>query len=170
MGPGRTRGYQNIAQLGNDESGFRLWHERFINEVTQVHPAAREVIEGMNTRIDMEEKMSVKSELLALGKEGFTTDKFIEDLFYILLAKCDGEAAIKVLTVSSGDGLRAYQEIYKWYTGTSGMAMTKRAENIMNPKSAKDDKIFLNCQKDGWLLSTTSPTKVICIICHHLIR
>ena len=52
MGPGRTRGYQNIAQLGNDKSGFRLWHERFINEVTQVHPAAREVIKGMNTRIE----------------------------------------------------------------------------------------------------------------------
>ena len=24
MGPGRTRGYHNIAQLGNDKSGFRL--------------------------------------------------------------------------------------------------------------------------------------------------
>ena len=58
------------------------------------------------------------------------------------MAKCDGDASIKVLTVSSGDGLKAYQDIYKWYTGTSGMAMTKRAENIMNPRTAKDDKDF----------------------------
>ena len=53
MGGARTRGYQNIAQLGSDKSGFRLWHERFINEITQVYPHARQVIKKINNSIDI---------------------------------------------------------------------------------------------------------------------
>ena len=143
-GAGRARGYQNIAQLGSDKSGFRLWHERFINELTQVQPDARTIIKQITTKMDIEETMINTNELLTMAASHpkFNTDKFTTYRYYILMAKCDGDATIKVLTVSSGDGLKAYQEIYKWYTGTSGMAMTKRAENIMNPRTAEDDKDF----------------------------
>ena len=126
---GRSRGYQKIEKLGSDKSGFRLWHERFSQEVTQVQPVARIIIERITSKIDIEEKMLDMDELstLAASHQNFNATKCSEDLYHILAAKCDGDAAIKVLTVSSGDGLKAYQEIYEWYNGTSGMAMTKRA-------------------------------------------
>ena len=113
-GPGRSRGYQNIDKLGSDKAGFRLWHERFINELTQVQPAARAIIKMITSKIDIEEKMIDMDALLILAAthQHFNATKFCEDLYYILAAKCDGDAAIKVLTVSSGDGLKAYQEIY----------------------------------------------------------
>ena len=105
---------------------------------------ARAIIKKINSDIDLEDRITTRDELNVITSPypHSDTTKFIEDLFYILSAKCDGEAAIKVLTVTSGDGLKAYQEIYKWYTGTSGMAMTKRTENLMSPRAAKDDKDF----------------------------
>ena len=98
-GASRTRGYQNIVQLGSDKFGFRLWHERFINEFTQVHPAARQVIKKINNVFDPDDRMATTEEL-ELGNQnipGLNATKFIEDLFYILSAKCDGDAAIKVV-------------------------------------------------------------------------
>ena len=43
-GAGRSRSYQNIDNFGSDKFGFRLWHERFNNELTQVQPASRSSI------------------------------------------------------------------------------------------------------------------------------
>ena len=53
--------------------------------------------------------------------------------------KCEGEAASRVLSVKKGEGLGAYQQIYLWFAGQSGMALSKRMEWVMRPPVPRDD-------------------------------
>jgi hypothetical protein len=53
--------------------------------------------------------------------------------------KCEGEAASRVLSVKKGEGLEAYMQIYFWFAGQSGMALSKRMEWVMRPPVPKDD-------------------------------
>ena len=82
-GPGRSSGYPNIDKLGSDKAGFRLWHERFINELIQVQPATRIIIRAITSKIDLEEKMINMDELLtiAANHQGFNATKFCADLY-----------------------------------------------------------------------------------------
>ena len=62
-----------------------------------------------------------------------------EDLYFILVDKCEGEAASRVMPALMGHGIEAYQHVYLWFAGQSGMALSKRMQWIMSPPVPKDD-------------------------------
>ena len=56
------------------------------------------------------------------------------------MEKCEGEAANRVLAVPKGSAIQAYQNIYLWFAGQSGMAISKRIEWVMRPPIPRDDQ------------------------------
>ena len=56
-----------------------------------------------------------------------------ENLYYVLVEKSEGEAAVRVNSGELGQGLAAYQKIYLWFAGTTGLALSQRMTNLMNP-------------------------------------
>ncbi len=61
----------------------------------------------------------------------------------MLLQKCEkkGEAFLKERR--SNNGLSAWYEIHKWYIATSGVGLTERMRELMNPKQAKNKESVL---------------------------
>ena len=62
-----------------------------------------------------------------------------EDMYSVLMDKTEGDAWLRVKTVTSGNGLAAFVKIYKWFTGTSGQGMSERARTIMAPSPSKSE-------------------------------
>ena len=76
------------------------------------------------------------------GEYDFTTDhlaKLDEDLWYILNDKLEGiEPRGKLKGLREGDGLQAYQKIYKWYSAVTGVTLSAKMSLAMNPDKPKN--------------------------------
>ena len=66
--------------------------------------------------------------------------KFAEAMHYILMDKCEGEALTRVRSVTNNDGIMEYMEVFKWFTETTGLAMTERMKTIMTPTPPKKEE------------------------------
>ena len=62
-----------------------------------------------------------------------------EDLFAVLMDKTFGEAYLRVKSVESGEGIDAFEKIYKRYMGTSGMGLQDEARQTMAPDPPKSE-------------------------------
>ena len=58
-----------------------------------------------------------------------------EDLYYVLVEKTEGEAAVKVKSVPAGKGIMAYHKVYWWNVKTSGIALQDRSRKTMYPET-----------------------------------
>ena len=58
--------------------------------------------------------------------------------------KQGSEAAQRVATVQPGQGILAYMKIYTWYAGTTGLALKRRTEMVMNPPAPTRDEDIAN--------------------------
>jgi hypothetical protein len=63
-------------------------------------------------------------------------------MYCVLVDKTEGEAMIRVKSVEEGQGLLAYQRMYKWFSGTTGLALTERTKMVMSPvQPRREDEI-----------------------------
>ena len=140
-----SKAIQSIKPLTSDKKEFRLWNSKFINAIAQLHPDIRPFFEELTTymdanRVPVTDQGVGRLVAATLHKpHPINLNKLNEDLFYILMDKCEGEAASRVLSVKKGEGLEAYQQIYLWFAGQSGMALSKRMEWVMRPSVPRDD-------------------------------
>ena len=73
-----------------------------------------------------------------------------EDMYSVLMDRTEGDAWLRVKSVSSGNGLAAFVKVYKWFTGTSGQGLSERARTIMAPNPPKHEG-DLSESVDKWL-------------------
>ena len=124
----------SIKNLGSDKTGFRLWNQQFVNAVTQVHTWARELFEALQVKLDTARGVIPDEGILAMKRSienpqnPIDIPRLNEDLYFILVDKCEGEAASRVMSALRGNGLEAYQHVYLWFAGQSGMALSKRMQ------------------------------------------
>ena len=136
---------QSIKILGSDKTGFRLWNQKFTNAVTQIHTGARGFFEALQLKLDTARGVFTDREIYELKvsvenpQNPIDIQRLNEDLYYILVDKCEGEAASRIMSALRGHGVEAYQYIYMWFAGQSGMALSKRMQWIMAPPVPKDD-------------------------------
>ena len=65
-------------------------------------------------------------------------EKLDEDLWYVLNDKLVGdEPRGKLKGLSDGDGLTAYQKLYKWYSAVTGVTLSAKMSEAMNPEPPK---------------------------------
>ena len=62
--------------------------------------------------------------------------------------KQGSEAAQRVATVQPGQGILAYMKIYTWYAGTTGLALKRRTEMVMNLPTPSRDEVIANVIED----------------------
>ncbi len=70
----------------------------------------------------------------------FDLPKFERDMYYILIEKTEGEAMIRVNAAKEGMGLHAYQRLYCWFAGATGLALQERMRAVMGPASVRKDE------------------------------
>ena len=119
-----SKAIMGIKPLKDDKSGFRTWHEKFVNALAQTIPGTRnafaEIVKKVQTQ-DMDQIIKGEWDKTFSGKCSW--DALGEDLYCILVEKCEGEALTRVRNAGQGNGITAYSLIYQWFTGTSGMAI-----------------------------------------------
>ena len=54
--------------------------------------------------------------------------------------KTEGEAALRVDSIEPGEGVEAYQMIYLWFAGTTGLARSERTRMLMNLDAPKHEE------------------------------
>ena len=107
-------------------------------ELLQIHPGARGLFEALQLKLDTAKGVLTDREVYEIKVDVENPDKPIdiqrlnEDLYYILVDKCEGEAANRIMSALRGHGVEAYQYIYiyiyMWFAGQSGMALSRRMQ------------------------------------------
>ena len=143
-----SKSVSNMKSLGSDKTGFRMWNEKLINIVSQIRPGSRRFFAAISEYIDRDNDIdgdafrigfNDSGDLKDMEDRGTSYDDMNEDLYVLLTDKTEGEAAIRVRGCSIGDGVEAYMTVYKWYTGTSGQAISDRIRRLMSPGAPKSE-------------------------------
>ena len=85
-----------------------------------------QILKNLNQRLDQNRKVLSRQDLNELDGSAELNDgvQASEDLYYVLVEKTEGEAALRVQSGSPGDGMEAYQKVYLWFAGTTGLALS----------------------------------------------
>ena len=68
-------------------------------------------------------------------------NKLNEDLWWVLNEKLEGDdPRSKLKGLSDGDGVIAYQKVYKWYSAVTGATLSQKMSQAMNPDPPKNWK------------------------------
>ena len=130
-----------------------------------MHPGSRKLFEALQVGLDTSKGVIPDVEVLQMKYETESLEnpidfpKLNEDLYFILVDKCEGEAASRVMSALRGNGLEAFQHVYLWFAGQSGMALSKRMQWIMNPPVPKDD-YELSEGLEKWITQMTALANV----------
>ena len=157
------KGISSMKNFNNDRDQFQTWNDKLINNLSQLFPGTREILKQLNAEWadhnsdGFEKKYEVdadvfKKEFIKANDENVAKQKIKEDvdqdliedaLYYVLMEKTEGNAAIKVKSVDPGQGLRAYYKIFAWYVKTSGQALGARARRAGQPEAiTKEETMF----------------------------
>ena len=125
--------------FGENRRGFRPWHDKFVNAISQHFKGVRELFQEMKTQLVTKKYGLTLAEWqqcwdktkVNLGpkiNDQIQFDKFNEFLYYILTEKTEGDAAVRVKSVEPGQGFEAYHRVYLWFSSTFDMALNKRMD------------------------------------------
>ena len=133
---GESHCVSNLKVLGSDKAEFKVWNEKLINAMTQTLGRPwRKYMYSLNAALDSGRKMLDDIEL---GELDGATDleeqvQAEEDLYYVLVEKTEGEAALRVQSGTPGEGLQAYMKVYLWFAGAAGLALAEMPRAVTQP-------------------------------------
>ena len=137
-----SRSVVNLKTLGSKKEDFKNWNEKLVNATTQVFGLAwREFIGNLNERLDVDRKILSVDELGKITGANKVLEplKCNEELYYLLVEKTEGDAALRVNSGTPGQGLQAYMRVYLWFAGTTGLALTEKTRMLMHPTPPKHE-------------------------------
>ena len=135
------RAISDLEVLASDRSEFRHWNELLVNALSQVQPATRDFTKAVKKVLDRTRTAVTDDQIKEMATDhNIDIGKLEEDMYYVLTAKCKGEAGLRVASVEPGEGIKAYQKVYLWFSGVSGMALTARSRMVMQPEVPKKDE------------------------------
>ena len=132
----------NLKSLGSDKAEFKLWNDKLINAIAQTLGTEwRKFMRNLNKALDQDRKVLTEEEVRKVDGAaevnlGRTSS---ENLFYVLVEKTDGDAALRVNSGEPGEGLEAYMRVYLWFAGTTGLALTEKTRVLMHPTPVRHE-------------------------------
>ena len=134
----------NMKTLGSDKAEFKSWNEKFVNAVAQsLGTSWRKFLRNLNKALDQERRVLDDIDIALIDGAADVNHKSgskeIEDLYFVLVEKTEGDAALRVNSGEPGEGLSAYMRVYLWFAGTTGLALSLKTQAIMNPMPVKHE-------------------------------
>ena len=132
----------NLKVLGSDKADFKAWNDKFINAVSQTLGTPwRKFMRNLDRTLDQDRKVLTQDELNAIegSEEIGDGDEASEGLYYVLVEKTEGDAALRVNSGEPGQGIQAYMRVYLWFAGTTGLALTEKTRVLMHPNPVKHE-------------------------------
>ena len=96
---------------------------------------------NLNERLDLDRKTLSIQEFGQVSGARAVVDplRCNEELFYLMVEKTEGDAALRVNSGTPGQGLQAYMRVYLWFAGTTGLALTEKTRMLMHPTPPKSE-------------------------------
>ena len=66
-----SKAMMSIKTLGTDKTGFRLWNQKFINAITQVHTGARNLFEALQVKLDTARGAITDEEIMEIYRPSY---------------------------------------------------------------------------------------------------
>ena len=133
----------NMKTLGSDKAEFRMWNEKFVNAIAQVLGTTwRTYMRNLNRQLDQDRRILTSEELYnieGINDIGNFGDEEAEGIYYVLVEKTEGDAALRVNSGEPAQGLQAYMRVYLWFSGTTGMALSEKTRMLMHPNPVKHE-------------------------------
>ena len=132
----------NLKILGSDKSEFKSWNEKLVNAMAQsLGIPWRTFMRNLCRKLDQDRKVLTMDEVNEVpGALDITSgDSAAEDLYFVLVEKTEGDAALRVNSGEPGEGLQAYMRVYLWFAGTTGLALTEKTRMLMHPTPVKHE-------------------------------
>ena len=105
----RVRPSLGIKPLISDKTMFRTWNEKFVNALAQAIPGSRECMDDIVKKINQKRKDELnEDEWDFVYVDRRCWSEFNENLWCILLDKCEGGALTRVRVANQGMGIKAY--------------------------------------------------------------
>ena len=161
---------QNLKAFEGDREYFVQWNDKLLNAMSEARPGSRVLLKHLNKiwaqadpdkvtdtviRNQVEEWENstcideVSKKFLGTHKEfhlkGYPIEELNQDLYYVLVEKTTGEAAVKVKAAIEGRGFNAYFSIYWWFVKTSGIAVQERSRKAMQPEPTVKEEKMMEC-------------------------
>ena len=92
-------------------------------------------------KLDLDRKVLTVAELgmIPYADEVGEPRQCNEELYYLMVEKTEGDAALRVNSGEPGQGLQAYMRVYLWFSGTTGLALTEKTRMLMSPAPPKHE-------------------------------
>ena len=96
-------------------------------------------MKNLNKTLDQDRKVLTAEEIESVEGAGEVDlgKTSSESIFYVLVEKTDGDAALRVNSGEPGEGLEAYMRVYLWFAGTTGLALTEKTLCTHAPHARK---------------------------------
>ena len=136
----------NLKTFESDKSTFRNWNDKLVNAMNQAVQHSRKALEWMMKMTNSGHEADIKTQWPNKWAAEWNKSpaieytKFAESMHYVLMDKCEGEALTRVRSVMNNDGIMEYVEVFKWFTETTGLAMSERMKTIMTPNPPKKEE------------------------------
>ena len=142
-----------------------MWHEKLVNNMEQLRPGSRGVLQALARHVDNEEDAYIyiyewiidEPEYLQMGdaeKAEAQMKRINEDLYVIMLDKSESEseALTRVRACPVGEGMQAYRAEHKRFMGVSGQAISEKIRKLMAPTTPKTEQDIAD-HLDKWIES-----------------
>ena len=126
---------------------YRDWDERFQNAFLQARPGyPREIFDFIKDHMKDTTKLDDNTFIGSLSDLPKNHDgtminlaQLQDDVYGILLHKVEADGLRLVRGVKKGYGIEAYRILYKWFNQQTDMAISVRAQWVMDPPPAKSE-------------------------------
>ncbi len=146
-----------LKTYSSDRTSFKNWNDKFINAMDQLHTGTRHVMKIVREKLDVEKYDMPDSAWLEAKilvelhtQREYSLEKLEKDMYYTLVEKTEDEALVRVNAVEEGQGLKAYQRLYCWFAGTSGLALHDKLRTVMSPTAVKREEDISDAV-DKWM-------------------
>jgi hypothetical protein len=131
----------NLKSMGT-KGNVREWNEELINALAITIKGSRDCMKKIMSNLDQgsQDPLEEQEWNQEFKEQGIQWKQFNESLYCILVDKCEEEALTRVRSVGQGQGIQAYSEVYKWFSGITGITVAARIGKIMTPAAPKKDE------------------------------
>ena len=107
-----SKAVSNMKTLGSDKGSFRAWHEKLVNVMEQLRSGSRGLFKALTRYVDQEIEDNFEEWVNKQEECDGMEDKFYkqvnEDVYVLLMDKCEADALTRVRSCPAGEGLMAH--------------------------------------------------------------
>jgi hypothetical protein len=139
------RAVLNLKILTDDRAGYKDWHTKFVNAMSQARPGMRELLQELELHRDeawteQDFDLFMQDDRYRGMHEGWSAD-----LWWVLVEKTTGDALMRVQGVSMGNGMEADRRLHRFYGEHTDLGLVELRQRVLRPTQSRREEDTARC-------------------------